>query len=210
MYKSELLKEIESDLAVEEVDIVPGSSAVIIYFIVLVRMVCIDTSKCKTFGELSETLLSIIFGMYTVASRIDVVCDRYDVSDSIKAAERARRGTVDMQQIAIHNENTPLPKQRIKMLSNSRNKANIVDFLYRHWIDKGREKLTASQKLILAGGFKDGREAMILTKQSLHSRQNFIQTTKRLIRECLFMWNMPNKLTVPQELSYGVLTQMLL
>ena len=71
-----------------------------------------------------------------------------------------------MQEIVIHNENTPLPKQRIKMLSNSRNKVNIVEFLYRHRIDKGREKLTASQKLILAGGFKDGREAMILTKQS--------------------------------------------
>ena len=164
--KSELLKEIESGLAVEEIDIVPGSSAVIIDFMVLVRMVCTDTSKCKTIGELSENLLSIIFGMYTVASHIDVVCDRYDVSDSIKAAERARRETVDMQEIAIHNENTPLPKQRIKMLSNSRNKANIVEFLYRHWIDKGRDKLTASQKLILAGGFKDGREAMILIKQS--------------------------------------------
>ena len=61
---------------------------------------------------MSETLLSIIFGTYTVASRIDVVCDRYDVSDSIKAAERARRGTVDMQEIAIHNENTPLPKTK--------------------------------------------------------------------------------------------------
>ena len=72
--KSELLKEIESGLAVEEIDIVPGSSAVIIDFMVLVRMVCTDTSKCKTFGELSETLLSIIFGMYTVASRIDVAC----------------------------------------------------------------------------------------------------------------------------------------
>ena len=79
--KSEFLKEIESGLAVEEIDIVPGSSAVIIDFMVLVRMVCTDTSKCKTFGELSETLVSVIFGMYTVASRIDVVCDRYDVSD---------------------------------------------------------------------------------------------------------------------------------
>ena len=82
---------------------------------ILVRMVCTDTSKCKTFGELSETLLSIIFGIYTVASGIDVVCDRYDMSDSIKAAERARRGTVDMQEIAIHNENTPFPKQRINV-----------------------------------------------------------------------------------------------
>ena len=162
--KSEFLKEIESGLAVEEIDIVPGSSAVIIDFMVLVRMVCTDTSKCKTFGELSETLLSIIFGLYTVASRIDVVCDRYDVSDSIKAAERAKRRTVDMQEIAIHNENTPLLNKELQ--SNSRNKANIVEFLYRHWIDKGSEKLTALQKLTLAGGFKDGREAMILTKQS--------------------------------------------
>ena len=68
--------------------------------------------------------------MYRVASRIDVLCDRYDMEDSIKSAERARRRMVHMQEIQIQSKNMPLPKQRIKMLSNPRNTENIADFLY--------------------------------------------------------------------------------
>ena len=68
---------------------------------VLLRMVCTDTTKCKSFGELSNTLLNMIFRMHRVASRIDVVCDRYDMEDSIKSVERARREMVHMQEIQI-------------------------------------------------------------------------------------------------------------
>ena len=63
------------------------------------------------------------------------------MEDSIKTAKRARRGMVHMQEIQIHSTNTPLPKQRIKMLSNPGNKENIADFLYNDWIDKGKTKL---------------------------------------------------------------------
>ena len=56
----------------------------------------------------------MIFKMYRVASRIDVVCDQYDTEDSIKFAEIARKGMVHMQEIQIQSTNTPLPKQRIK------------------------------------------------------------------------------------------------
>ena len=105
---------------------------------VLLRIVCTDTTECKSFGELSDTLLDMIFRMYRVASRTDVVCDRYDMEDSIKSAERARRGMVHTQEIQIQSTNTPLPKQGIKMLSNPRSKENIADFLYDHWIDKER------------------------------------------------------------------------
>ena len=78
----------------------------------------------------------MIFRMYRVASQIDVVCDRYDMEDSIKSAERSRKETVHTQETQIQSTNTPLPKRRIKMLSNPRNKENIADFLYNDWINK--------------------------------------------------------------------------
>ena len=51
---------------------------------VLVRMICTETSKCKTFGELSDTLLKAVMGMFKYGENVDVVCDRYDIKDSIK------------------------------------------------------------------------------------------------------------------------------
>ena len=54
MYKSELLNEIEGSLSVEELDDIDGLSTLIINFMVLLRMLCTDTTKCKSFGELSE------------------------------------------------------------------------------------------------------------------------------------------------------------
>ena len=68
--------------------------------------------------------------MFKHGSNVGVVCDRYDVVDSIKACEKARRGQVVMQEIKIHNEQTPLPKQRSKFLSNPKSKAIVADFLF--------------------------------------------------------------------------------
>ena len=63
--KSELLHEIEGRLSVEELDDVDSLSAVTIdfKFMVLLKIVCSDTTKCKSFGELSDTLLDMIFRM---------------------------------------------------------------------------------------------------------------------------------------------------
>ena len=52
------------------------------------------------------------------------------------------------------------------MLSNPRNKENIADFLYNDWIDKGKTMLRESQKSVLVGGFRNGRESVILTRDS--------------------------------------------
>ena len=145
--KSELLNEIEGGLSVEELDSIDGLSAVIKDFMVLLRMVCTNTVNCKSFGELSDALLDMIFRMHRVASRIGVVCDRYDVEDSIKSAERARRGMVHMQEIQNQSTNTPLRKQNIKMLSNPRNKENNADFLCNDWIDKEKTKLRESREV---------------------------------------------------------------
>ena len=81
MYKTE-------GLSVEKLDNIDGLLAVIKDFMVLLRMVCTNTAKCKVFGEISDALLDMIFRMYRAASRIDAVRDQYDVEDSIKSAER--------------------------------------------------------------------------------------------------------------------------
>ena len=62
--KSELLNEIEGSLSVEEPDDIDGLSALIIDFMVLLRMVCTDTTKRKSFGELSDTILNMIFSSF--------------------------------------------------------------------------------------------------------------------------------------------------
>ena len=66
--KSELLNEIEGNLSVEELDDIDGLSALTIDFMVLLTVVCTDTIKCKSFGELPDTLLNMIVRMYRVAS----------------------------------------------------------------------------------------------------------------------------------------------
>ena len=158
--KSQLLKEMERDSAIEELENIEEENLTIIDFMVIVRMICTDTSKCQTFEDLSETLLNTIFSMFKYGASIDVVCDQYDVVDSIKGGERARRGQVMMQEIKIQNEQMPLPKQRSKFLSNPRNKANLANFLFTLWQEKCKERLKNGQTLILDGGYTDGKKVV--------------------------------------------------
>ena len=57
--KSELLNEIEGSLPVKELDDIGGLSAVIIDFMVLPRMVCTDTAKCKSSCSKIELTLCV-------------------------------------------------------------------------------------------------------------------------------------------------------
>ena len=75
----------EKDFAVEELVDIEEESLTIMDFIVVLRMICTDTSKCQTFGALSNAPLHTIFTMFKHGSNVGVVCDRYDVVDSIKA-----------------------------------------------------------------------------------------------------------------------------
>ena len=143
----------EEDDAVSELPETNGECLTIVDFIVILMMICTDTSKCN----LSDALLKTSFSMLKQGSHIDVICDRYNVADSIKASERARRGQVMMQEIKIYSEHTPLPKQRIKFLSNPRNDENVSEFLFNLWQETGTERLKEEQGLTLAGGFSDGK-----------------------------------------------------
>ena len=115
--KSDLLKGLERDLAVDEREETDETTLTVIDFMVLVRMICTETSKCITFGDLSDTLLKAVTGVFRYGSNVDVVCDRYDVKDSIKGSERVRRGQMRMQKVKIFSESTLIPKQRSKLLS---------------------------------------------------------------------------------------------
>ena len=114
--KSDLLKEIEGDFAIENLEDNEKSTLRVIDFMVLVCMICTGTSKCRTFGELSDALLKAVMGMFKYGDNVDVVCDCYDIKDSIKGSERAGRGRVKMQEIKILSEHTPVPKHRSKLL----------------------------------------------------------------------------------------------
>ena len=94
--KSDLLKELERDLAVDELEETDETTLTVIDFMVLVRMICTEASKCNTFGDLSDALLKAVMDMFKYGSNVDIVCDRYDIKDSIKGSERVRWGQVRM------------------------------------------------------------------------------------------------------------------
>ena len=50
--KSNFLKELERDLAVDELEETDETTMTVIDFMVFVRMICTETSKCNTFGDL--------------------------------------------------------------------------------------------------------------------------------------------------------------
>ena len=84
--KSDLLKELERDLAVDELEETDETTLTVIDFMVLVRMICTEAPKCNTSGDLSDALLKAVTGMFKYGSNVDVVCDRYDIKDSFKKA----------------------------------------------------------------------------------------------------------------------------
>ena len=88
--KSQPLREIEKGFAVEELADIKEELLTIIDFMVILRTIYTDSPKCQTFGDLSSTLLNTIFSMFKYGSNVAVVCDQYDVVDSIKTCERAR------------------------------------------------------------------------------------------------------------------------
>ncbi len=79
----------------------------------LLHMMCTTTSDYKTFGDFSTKLFDIVIGMgyrYTA-----VVGDSYGNVDSIKSAERSRRGPVQMQEIRNPSSETPFPEKEVSV-----------------------------------------------------------------------------------------------
>jgi hypothetical protein len=80
----------------------------------------------QTFGELSEKVFSVL----PKVKRLDFVTDTYK-DNSIKAAERSRRGT--SESYLVKGPSTKLPKEWKSFLSNNDNKTNLIKLLLSEW-----------------------------------------------------------------------------
>ena len=91
--------------------------------------------------------------------------DRYDRVQSIKSGERKRRSVVTPSlEVKIAGPSTPVPKQWNKFISFERNKSNLTDFLSKRLCELAKRKLQGNKKLVLAGGFKDEKEVVLVTE----------------------------------------------
>ena len=152
----------DEHLSIQELPPFQGKTFLIIDFMMLLRMVCTETNDCQTFGQLSDNLLNIVLSHNM--TYIAVVGDDYTKSHSIKGAERSRRGAVEMQEIRNPQRTTTLPRQRKKMFTNIKTKANIANFLMEDWLQQGQERLQGGQQLYLSGGFKDPKRAKVVIR----------------------------------------------
>ena len=92
--KSAILEWLEIELAVPRV---PPTEELQTLFIVdlmlLLHMVCTDSSRCETFGDLSDRLLSILLSD-NLCEITAIVGDNYALQESIKSGERELEGVV--------------------------------------------------------------------------------------------------------------------
>ena len=94
----------------------------------LIQMV--KSAGAATFGQMAGKYFEIITRILSQENciRVDLVFDQYRTM-SIKAAERQERGESLSMEIKIHNQNTPVPNQWKKFMSNPKNKWNLATFL---------------------------------------------------------------------------------
>ena len=70
------------------------------------------------------------------------------------------RGESLSMEIKIYNQNTPVPNQWKKFISNPKNKRNLATFLCESLRNMLNAQLHPRQNVVIAGGFKDGRETV--------------------------------------------------
>ena len=85
-----------------------------------------------TFSDYAKSLLKALLQEGTGYNRIDVVFDVYD-ENSIKSAERKRRGDQKLCSYRIYHDNIRIPKNWSSFLSNIENKNEPVRYLVKTW-----------------------------------------------------------------------------
>ena len=145
-------------------------TACLIDAMALIQMV--KSAGSATFGLLAQKYEDIITSTLSQdgCTRVDLVFDQYR-SVSIKAGERRKRGESSSLEVNIHNGSTPVPKQWAKFISNPKNKDNLAAFLC-NYLSEQLPQRAPSQKIVLAGGFKDGTETLSLTQVSVGDEPN--------------------------------------
>ncbi|PFX14895.1 Uncharacterized protein K02A2.6 [Stylophora pistillata] len=126
-----------------------------------------------TFGELSGKYSHIVISTLSrnCCTRVDLVFDQYRPV-SIKAGEGKERGESSSLEVKIHGETSPVPKQWTKFISHPKNKENLAAFLCDPLSQHFPEPLGPSQKVFLAGGFKDRSRTVSLTQGSVTIEPN--------------------------------------
>ena len=95
----------------------------------------IKAGDSKTFGDLCFVLVKSLSQYFKYADIIVITPDRYDVKDSIKSFERAKRGAGHSIERIIRDEFTPLPMNFKDYLSNLKNKSRFIEFFLQYTID---------------------------------------------------------------------------
>ena len=162
--KSVLAKMLE-----EQVEVLPRLSpaleletAHILDGMAIVQMM--KSAGASTFGELASKYYTAITAPLAQSSckEVHMVFDQY-WSTSIKSGERSRRGSSNSLEVYIHGPSTPIPKQWAKYITNPQNKINLCDFLTKIMCSHGKEQLVDGKKLVIGGGYKDGKIAVSIT-----------------------------------------------
>ena len=124
----------------------------------------LKSAGSSTFGELASKYFKAIATSLTNCKEVHIVFDQYwDVS--IKAGERARRGSLNASlEVKIHGPSTPVLKQWGKYIPNPQNKTNLCDYLSESFCLLGRQQLPPETNLVIAGGFENGRRAVIVRR----------------------------------------------
>ena len=124
----------------------------------------LKSAGSSTFGELASRYFTAITTPLASCKEVHIVFDQY-WDASIKAGERARRGSLNASlEVKIQGHSIPVPKQWGKYIPNPQNKTNLCDYLSESFCISGQQQLPPEKNLVIAGGFKNGRWAVIVRK----------------------------------------------
>ena len=102
-------------------------TAVLIDAIVLIQMVkSVGNANFEEMADIYHEVTTRVLGQNN-CNRVDLVFDQYR-SLSIKEIVRQRGGEASSMEIKIQHQNTPVPKQWGRFMSNPKNKQNLANF----------------------------------------------------------------------------------
>lgn len=114
----------------------------------------------ETFKDLAEVILKRILRIFTDnpdCCTVSIIFDRYDIDDSIKSAERQRRGQHNIGTYSIISTRK-VPNYR-EFLKSTSNKMALIKFVTQYLIDSSH-KLPPERMFVIAGGLQDGNSCI--------------------------------------------------
>ena len=162
------------------------------------------------FGELADIHFNIIQSLFRIEEtvRIDIVFDRYNVTDSIQSIERSRWVTNYMgMEVKMHNPSTQLPRQWGKYICDPKYKTALITFISNYSADKARSSLQTGNILVIGGGLKKVTKLPVFEVGTHPWFKGVHAIMKKQTHVCYFMLLM--QLICYQGLWSCLLTQML-